>query len=146
MYHDGSLKRKFPGEGKRDGSVVAIKIHETNQINNGNNITLFQIQNEKMLGYLDFLLCVVTKFKTWLGDLEEDYSTTIWPFVSQFEFVSHFMCSIRLFEAFTFLQFEDKVFFFWWKYKIKFRRISVFIPITFLIFTNSTSSTGCHRV
>ena len=39
MYHDGSLKKKFPGEGKRDGSVVAIKIHETNQINNGNNIT-----------------------------------------------------------------------------------------------------------
>ena len=54
MYHDGSLKKKFPGEGKRDGSVVAIKIHETNQISNGNNITHFQIQNEKILGYLDF--------------------------------------------------------------------------------------------
>ena len=35
VYSDGALKKQFPGEGKKDGSVIAIKIHETNKIDNG---------------------------------------------------------------------------------------------------------------
>ena len=35
LYKDGALQKQFPAEGKRDGSVIAVKIHETNKITNG---------------------------------------------------------------------------------------------------------------
>ena len=35
MYGDGSLRKTFPGEGRKDSKVLAIKIHETNKIHAG---------------------------------------------------------------------------------------------------------------
>ena len=35
MYGDGSLYKAFPGEGRQDDKVLAIKIHETNRIQAG---------------------------------------------------------------------------------------------------------------
>ncbi len=35
LYSDGALKKQFPAEGRMDGSVIAVKIHETNKITNG---------------------------------------------------------------------------------------------------------------
>ena len=35
VYGDGSLRKIFPAEGRKDNTVLVIKIHETNKIHAG---------------------------------------------------------------------------------------------------------------
>ena len=35
VYGDGSLRKIFSAEGRKDSKVLAIKIHETNKIHSG---------------------------------------------------------------------------------------------------------------